>query len=278
MPEGPEIRRAADKVEKAVVGESLERVFFGLPRLEVYADPLGASRVEAIETRGKAMLTHFQCGLTVYSHNQLYGRWYVRKAGRLPSTSRQLRFGIYAQTHWALLYSASDIEVVERDNVGSLPFIARVGPDCLDPKLRPSVVTRRLTSDKFRRRQLGHLLLDQSFIAGIGNYLRSEILFVAGLHPSARGLDCCGEQAKAFGKAVVDVCRRSYKTGGITSDPKLAAALKAEGWTRGEYRHWVFRRGGQPCHACGAKIVPAEVSGRHLSYCPRCQKASKSGR
>lgn len=272
MPEGPEIRRAADKVAKAVVGRPLERVYFGLPHLEVYAEPLGASKVEEVETRGKGMLTHFDCGLTVYSHNQLYGRWYVRKAGNAVKTGRQLRFAMYGDTHWALLYSASDINVVEREQVEEIPFIARVGPDCLHRDLRPSRVTKRLVSDRFKRRQLGHLLLDQAFIAGIGNYLRSEILFVAGLHPSMKGADCTQAEAKAFGKALVEVCRRSYRTGGITNDPKTAAQLKAQGWRRREYRHFVFRRGGEGCHQCGTEIVGTEVSGRHLSYCPCCQK------
>jgi hypothetical protein len=110
MPEGPEIRRAADRIARAVEGRVAEEVFFGLPRLTEYADELTGRRVEGIETRGKAMLTHFDCGLSVYSHNQLYGRWYVVRAGAEPATNRDLRLALETATHRALLYSASEID------------------------------------------------------------------------------------------------------------------------------------------------------------------------
>ena len=80
MPEGPEIRRAADSLEAAVQGEPLTDVWFAFPQLQVYQAPLVGQRVTHIETRGKALLTHFSGGLTLYSHNQLYGIWIKRLA------------------------------------------------------------------------------------------------------------------------------------------------------------------------------------------------------
>ena len=58
------------------------------------------------------------------------------------------------------------------------PFLQRVGPDVLDPNLTPEVVKERLLSPRFRNRQFAGLLLDQAFLAGLGNYLRVEILDV----------------------------------------------------------------------------------------------------
>ncbi len=82
MPEGPEIRRAADKLEAAVAGKPLTHVWFAFPELKPFEAQLTGARVERFETRGKALLTHFSCGLTLYSHNQLYGVWRVVKAGK----------------------------------------------------------------------------------------------------------------------------------------------------------------------------------------------------
>ena len=64
MPEGPEIRRAADRIGDVLVGETIETVRFGLPRLRHYGRKLRGHRVTAVETRGKAMLTRFDSGLT----------------------------------------------------------------------------------------------------------------------------------------------------------------------------------------------------------------------
>jgi endonuclease-8 len=73
MPEGPEIRRAADRIEAVLAGEVVEAVRFGLPRLRRHAPTLRGHRVSGLETRGKALLTHFEHGWSLYSHNQLYG-------------------------------------------------------------------------------------------------------------------------------------------------------------------------------------------------------------
>ncbi len=275
MPEGPEIRRAADRVAKAIVDVPLDGVEFGLPHLVQFQEELGASQVCEVTTRGKGMLTRFRCGLTVFSHNQLYGKWVVTQSPQRPSTKRSLRFAIYTPTRWALLYSASTIEVVPDEEVEQIPFIAKLGPDSLDKRTTPAKVRRRLSSSKFRRRSLSALLLDQGFVAGLGNYLRSEILFEAGVHPDRRPMDCDDAHLDALAAAILSLTRRSYRSGGITTDIALAKSLKDEGWRRAEYRHWVFRRGGQPCHRCGDTIVAGERGGRHTSHCPTCQPESR---
>ena len=85
MPEGPEIRRAADKVAAVLVGKRVDEVRFGLSDLKPFEERLSGQTVTAVDTRGKAMLTRFDNGLTIYSHNQLYGRWYTVRRPRMPS-------------------------------------------------------------------------------------------------------------------------------------------------------------------------------------------------
>lgn len=90
MPEGPEIRRAADKLAKVIEGKTIESIEVGLPHLVKPAEKLTGKKVEQVETRGKAMLIHFDNQLTVYSHNQLYGVWKTSKRGVLPKTKRTI--------------------------------------------------------------------------------------------------------------------------------------------------------------------------------------------
>lgn len=105
MPEGPEIRLAADQVAKAVAGKVTDQVFFAFDRLKSHEGELTVHRVEEVTTRGNAMLPRFEGGLSVYSHNQLYGQWRIARGDTLPKTKRQLRFAITAGPHRALLYS-----------------------------------------------------------------------------------------------------------------------------------------------------------------------------
>lgn len=271
MPEGPEIRRAADRVARGVVGETAHRVALTLPGLAAYGERLSGSRVLGVETWGKAMVTHFDVGLSVYSHNQLYGRWYVVGAGTEPRTKRQLRFGIYADTHDALLYSASSIEVLATPEVAEHRFIAKLGPDPLREETQPRHVARQLSDPRFRGRQLAASLLDQAFVAGIGNYLRAEILFFSGIHPARRPEDLESATRRRLARWIYELPRRAYETGGVTDDPRRVRKHEREGQTRRQYRHAVFNRAGLPCRRCGAKIQRLELGGRRIYLCGHCQ-------
>jgi len=176
MPEGPEIRRAADSLEAAIKGKTLTDVWFAFPQLKAFETQLVGQTVTHIETRGKALLTHFSHNLTLYSHNQLYGVWRVVNAYEQPQTTRVLRVRLQTADKAILLYSASDIEMLTPEQLLTHPFLQRVGPDVLDMRLTASDVKARLLSPKFRNRQFSGLLLDQAFLAGLGNYLRVEIL------------------------------------------------------------------------------------------------------
>ena len=90
MPEGPEIRRAADRIASVLVGQRVVDVYFGLPGLRKFERKLAGSVVTAVDTRGKAMLTRFDNGLTLYSHNQLYGIWMTARQlpGQRPGPAR----------------------------------------------------------------------------------------------------------------------------------------------------------------------------------------------
>ncbi|MEZ4707451.1 MAG: endonuclease VIII [Caldilineaceae bacterium] len=272
MPEGPEIRLAADEVANALVGRTVTEIFFAFDHLKLFEAVLIGQKVQVVETYGKAMLTRFENGLNIYSHNQLYGVWMVCPVNTPPETNRQLRLAIHNAEMSALLYSASDIEVLNDDEVATHPFLSQIGPDLLDPAVTVAMVAQRLMDPAFHNKKLTTLLLDQRFVAGTGNYLRSEILFVAGVNPSLRPKDCTPIQIKELARATVALTRQSYETRGITNDLELAARLKAEGWTWRKYRWWVFNRDGDLCHRCGGLIVKDEIGGRRIYYCAGCQK------
>ncbi len=271
MPEGPEIKQEADRLGKVLCGSKLVSITIAFEHLKHYeADFLGRT-VSNVESRGKALLTHIDTGDTIYSHNQLYGKWFLTKPGEPPETGRSLRLALRTSSADALLYSASEIDVWKTSDVYTHPYISRLGPEVLKSGLRLSAVTKQLHNRSFTGRQLGALLLDQSFIAGIGNYLRSDILNKVGLHPSLRPSDLTETQKTDLAKALRDVTRQSYRTKGITNDLKRVRRLKASGVERDDYRHLAFRRDGEDCYTCGAPIERIEFSSRRLYLCPTCQ-------
>lgn len=271
MPEGPEIRRAADRLAKVLLGQRLVDVSLTVPELARYERRLDGARVTSIAPRGKAMLIGFDNALTLYSHNQLYGRWYVVKRDRWPRTNRQLRVALHTDTHSALLYSATDIAVLNKKQLASHPFLVKLGPDILDPQLVQAKLCARLEDGAFARRSLAALYLDQGFLAGVGNYLRAEILWAARVNPRARPADLSTAAIKRLANQTLSVSRRAYRQRGITVGPALLRTLRNKGLRYSQYRFHAYGRKGRPCYRCDQPIERAELAGRSLYFCPKCQ-------
>ncbi|MBD3881416.1 endonuclease VIII [Phormidium tenue FACHB-886] len=272
MPEGPEIKRAADRIAQAIAQQPITSLFFAFDHLKPYEQTLKQHQILSVQPRGKALLIRFDNQLNIYSHNQLYGVWMIRNAHDYPQTKRQLRLAIHTAKKSALLYSASEIEVLDPVAVALHPFLSKLGLDVLDASTSVEQVIQRLQDKQFARRGLTGLLLDQQFLCGLGNYLRSEVLFVARVHPSFRPIDCSIQQTEALAEAAIAVSQQSYRSGGITNNLQLAEQLKAEGKLRRDYRHYVFGREGRPCYVCGTTIVREMLAGRRCYYCAHCQQ------
>jgi endonuclease-8 len=217
MPEGPEIRRAADRIHQQIAGRRLEEVWFAFPELAQEAGSLVGRRITAVDSWGKALLTRFDDGRVLYSHNQLYGVWKLHDAEREPDTGRSLRVRLVGEGRAASLYSASDVSLWQEERLGEHPFLARLGPDLLTHGVTVEQAMARLREPRFRRRGLGGLLLDQALFAGIGNYLRSEILFFAGLHHRAKPMGLSDDALERLA-----LCRLRARRSGL---PRLPAAL-----------------------------------------------------
>lgn len=270
MPEGPEIHREADAIKNAVYQSECRYVYFHHEHLKPFEEKLTGRTIRDVSAKGKAILIHFDNNLSMFSHNQLYGKWYIKNAGEYPKTNRELRVELRTDQKSALLYSASEIEVLTYGALEDQPYLKNLGPDILD-NLKPEDVFKRAASDKFNGRSLAALLLDQHFLSGVGNYLRSEILFHAGVDPSARPKDLDESELDALSKSVIQISQRAYITGGITADDETVRKAKKSGEKRKHYRHYVFSREGKPCRECRDKVKKIQKSGRRLYLCESCQ-------
>lgn len=272
MPEGPEIRLAADEVERVLKGKKTTEVFFAFDHLKKFQRRLCGQTVLSVQTRGKAMLTIFDNQLVIYSHNQLYGKWVVSESGQEAESNRQLRLAIRNAQYSALLYSASEIEVLTEKKLVHQPFLAKLGPDLLSESPGVNDIVQRFKLPMFCRRQFGSLLLDQGFVAGLGNYLRAEILACANIHPRKRAVDCSEIELKKLAREMVKLTHRSYKTRGVVNPPALVRKLKKQGLRLPEqYRFSVYGREDEACYHCGTRIKRMDTGGKHIYFCPGCQ-------
>lgn len=136
----------------------------------------------------------------------------------------------------------------------------------LGPEPLAENFTARLLFDELqsRRRQLKPLLLDQSFIAGLGNIYTDEALNLARLHPLDVSHSLTYEQAERLWKSIQTVLQAGILRNGTSID-----------WVYrgGDYQNYlrVYGRAGKPCPECGAIIERMSVGQRSTHYCPRCQ-------
>ena len=272
MPEGPEIHRAADRIRNALKGQTIQRVEFDYRTISGSEFWFEGEVIQDVEARGKALLIYGPHRV-LYAHSQLYGRWMVNKKNRtLPKSTRSLRALFETEHHVVRLFSATDVYLLNHDEVETQPYIAKLGPDVVLTSTTIEEIKSHITSDKYQRRKLSGLLLDQGFLAGIGNYLRSEILFCSTLHPLRTISTCSDEEIHNLSLTVLDIVSRAYQHKGITVPIDDYRSRRKQGLRHGASRHYVFTRSGQPCYECGTIIERHNYASRRIDICPKCQR------
>lgn len=275
MPELPEVETTARLIRPQLLGRRIEGVRVAWERSlggdsrAAFGRRVRGARVAAVGRRGKYVLLDLQRA------GQPAGTLLVhlRMSGRLVVERPQAPAGPYARVR-LLLDGGRELRFLDVRKFGRFvfhddpaPVLERLGPEPLGPAFTRTWLRAAL---RIRRRQLKPLLLDQSFLAGLGNIYVDESLFRARIHPlrSAHRLD--GRAVGALHAAIRDV---------------LAAALAAEGSSidafyrtpegrAGAYqeRFCVYGRAGQPCPRCGASVRRLVVGQRGTHVCARCQR------
>ena len=125
---------------------------------------------------------------------------------------------------------------------------------------------------KTRGAMLKSLLLDQRFLRGLGNIYADESLFRAGLHPTALASRLNRQQALRLYKGIQETLSQAIEFRGSS----ISNYVDAEGHAGGfQQLHQVYRRTGEPCYDCAARIRKIVVSSRSTHFCPRCQRAGR---
>ena len=271
MPEGPETKRMSDLISKSLVGKDIISYTFFHEQLLDLNMMKDISVLNAL-SRGKAIIIRINDGLSIISHNQLYGKWTFNRPQTSIKTNRQLRIEFMTKTKVVRLWSATDISLYRTNQELEHPYLRRIGPDVLDDVTNDLLIFDRLIDKRFCNRKLSGTLLDQSFISGLGNYLRSEILFFSGLNHLQKPSKLSDSQLKQLSKEIKNVSLRAYIKKGRTIDSISIEKLFGNINNFKKIRHMVFGRDGQPCFLCGQTIVKVFALSRRIYFCPDCQK------
>jgi len=291
MPEGPEVRKYADALDAVLTGRAIvsfeARTKDARKWLHENEHLLIGRRVERVISHGKHLLGYIEDDFFFHSHLMMWGRWQTFGLAELPQKDRRERARIVVEGGAAILLSAPIFNVGEGDPYKKIEILSTLGPDALPYRGRfhRAEFLRRLSEHE--NETIGAALLNQRIVAGLGNYLRAEILFACKVNPWLTVGELTQRKLNCLSKTIPRLTRDAYERGAtaaeedrkrMASDPSLVYQPGREYGTR----HMVFRRTNLPCLRCGEKIRQLrqktiqdqgdeEERTRIVYFCAKCQ-------
>jgi formamidopyrimidine-DNA glycosylase len=262
VPELPEVETVARSIA-CVVGRRILAAEFRCARIlrgdaQQMSAALAGRRIRAIHRSGKFILIELESGQYLTVHLGMTGKLLLG-----PGDGRH--------THAILTFDRGLLRYEDQRQFGRIELsrglparISKLGPEPLEISFQEFAV--RLQRRKTR---IKALLLDQTFVRGIGNIYADEILFRAGIHPFAVAARLSKDRARRLHRAMVEVLAEAIEKGGSS----ISDYVDGEG-RRGFFQleHRVYQRTGEPCLTCGAPIRRTLVAQRGTHFCPRCQR------
>jgi endonuclease-8 len=272
LPEGDTIFRAARTLQRALGGHVVTRfesVFPALNRIDEDR-PIVGRTVESVVSRGKHLLLGFSGDLILHTHMRMNGSWHIYRPGeRWQRPASEMRVLIATEAILAVGFNVPIAELLTTRELGRHAQLRALGPDLADPAFdRVDAVTRLRALGSTA---VGDALINQRVIAGIGNVLKSEILFVAGVNPFVPSASLSDETANRVIDVALDLMKANVLGPARTLSPGFGRRTTRS--MNPQAGLWVYGRGGQPCRRCGGTIQSKKtgVDARVTYWCETCQ-------
>ncbi len=275
MPELPEVQTLVDDLNAAgLVGRTITaaRVYWprsiATPTAKAFCRRVRNQTIQSIRRRGKFLVLELSAPTHLLIHLRMSGRLHLVAAKTKRSkhehivlyldNTQQLRF--HDTRKFGRMYLVDDPQVI----------LGALGVEPLGARFTAAALGRMLRG---RKRQIKPLLLDQAFIAGLGNIYVDEALWDAKIHPLRTADSISATESAALHRAIRKVLRRGLKNMGTSLGSGRAnfySVARRRG--RNQDQLMVFRRNGEPCPRCKRSIDRIIVGQRSTHICRRCQK------
>jgi endonuclease-8 len=273
MPEGDSIFRAARTLHRALAGQAVTAFDTMLVQLARVDDDerIAGRTIERVEAAGKHLLMTLSGDLVLRTHMRMNGSWHIYRPGeRWQAPSRDMRIVIETAAWVAVAFRVHDAEFVRTSDL-ERTAVGRLGPDLLSTSFDAEEALLRMRA--LQDQPIANVLLDQHALAGIGNVYKSEVLFLAGVHPDTLVASLREETLRN----IIAISRRLLSEN-IVDRPAPAVVTyrglrRTTGRMKPEDRLWVYSRGGRPCRKCGTAIASRKSgdAARVTYWCPTCQ-------
>jgi formamidopyrimidine-DNA glycosylase len=281
MPELPEVETIARDLRPQLAGRRIESVqltrdpavrgrIVRYPNATTFVRQLRGRTIRSVERRGKYLVMPLDHdGERLVVHLGMTGHLRVWEPEEAPvkhthfrallDSGLELRYDDPRQFGRLLLGTQEDL-------VAGRAFPAKLGPEPIYGDLTEAEFEKIVKS---RRRPIKSALLDQSFLAGVGNIYADEACFRAGIRPSRWTHRLTGRERRALYSAIQEVLENSIAARG-SSIINYVDAFGLRGTN--QEKLLVYGRSGEPCVKCGTPLQGTRLAGRGTVYCRKCQR------
>lgn len=282
MPELPEVETVVRGLRTTVVGRSIAAVRVNAPANSIVLSPsfapltfeqaLVGRTIQAVTRRGKNILMQLSGDVTLWVHLKMTGHFFWMKKSEpvrkhdlvlfdfkpLPRLANDLhlRFNDFRRFGRLRLFPNSELWTQAQ--------LASIGPEPLEMTAEEFVALCRT-----RPRQIKMALMDQSFVAGIGNIYADEALYFSRIHPRRVTTSLSPQKLRELHGHIQRLLKRAIKLRGTSVSNYSGVNGKT-----GAFQKYLSAYGneGQPCTHCGTPLVRERIGSRSAHFCPRCQR------
>lgn len=274
MPELPEVDTVVTTLRPQIIGRTILGVEVLLPKIIKFCDvpelkkEVVGQKITDISRRGKYFILIITGNWWLVGHLRMTGRLTVAKSNESRNKYTHVVFQLDAdkELRFADMRQFGCIYLVRPDEVNMISGLATLGPEPLSPDLSPEQFSQGFKNRKVKVKQL---LLNQQFVAGIGNIYADEILFAAGVNPNR----LAGSLTQQEIIKIYHSMRRILALGIEHRGTSIKDYVDGSG-IKGQFQQHlkVYGRTNQACLTCGAILTRVKVGGRTTHYCSTCQQ------
>ncbi|SYZ72050.1 Formamidopyrimidine-DNA glycosylase [Candidatus Zixiibacteriota bacterium] len=272
MPELPEVETVVRGLRRTVLNRLIASIYINSPKLarayfEGDIQSLAGHKIVAVERRGKNILIEFDGHLTLWVHLKMTGHFYYLPYDAPTDKHDHLIFyfkGGANSLHFNDYRRFGYMRLGPTEKILARKDLTELGPEPLEIKLREFIGLFHST-----KRMIKPALLDQTFLAGLGNIYTDEALYLARIHPRRMTHTLSEKKLAELHRIIQALLRKAINKTGTSVDSFSGVDGKPGGFQK--YLK-VYGREGEKCFRCGAVIRRVKIGSRSSHFCPRCQR------
>ncbi|MCX6826008.1 MAG: DNA-formamidopyrimidine glycosylase [candidate division Zixibacteria bacterium] len=272
MPELPEVETIVRGLRKTILNRTIDSVYINSPKItkiniKNWTELCRGQKLVSVRRRGKNILIELSDGYTLWVHLKMTGHFYF-VTQKEPLDKHDLLIFHFKNCSHSLHFNDyrrfGKVRFLKTDQIAYQRGLAALGPE-------PLAISLSHFIDLFKksRRMIKPALLDQTFLAGLGNIYADEALYQIRIHPRRLTNRLSEKKLTELHRSIKKLLLKAIEKMGTSVDSFSGVDGKP-----GQFQKYlqVYGRQGKPCHRCRSSIKREKIGSRSAHYCPRCQR------